>query len=254
MQGVAVCRELGLDPAKVNVHGGAVALGHPIGASGARILTTLLYALRDRGQVARRRDAVPGRRQRGRPGRGAGPDEGRGARRGHDGERDRAGLRPARPRRGPRATSSRAFLDRALATIDKSLSQARGEGEDPGRRGRDAALARIATVTDLRAPSPTPSSSSRPSSRTSRSRPRLFRELDQHHRPGDDPRLEHLLDLDHQARRGHEAPRQGHRHALHEPGAADGAGRGDPRPGDLGRDDAHRDDALRRRWARRRSR
>ena len=49
VQGVAVCRELGLDPAKVNVHGGAVALGHPIGASGARILTTLLHALRDRG-------------------------------------------------------------------------------------------------------------------------------------------------------------------------------------------------------------
>jgi acetyl-CoA C-acetyltransferase len=50
VQSVAVCRELGLDPAKVNVNGGAVALGHPIGASGARILTTLLYALRDRGQ------------------------------------------------------------------------------------------------------------------------------------------------------------------------------------------------------------
>jgi acetyl-CoA C-acetyltransferase len=40
---------LGLDPAKVNVHGGAVALGHPIGASGARILVTLLYAMADRG-------------------------------------------------------------------------------------------------------------------------------------------------------------------------------------------------------------
>jgi acetyl-CoA C-acetyltransferase len=50
VQGVAVCRELQLDPAKVNVNGGAVALGHPIGASGARILTTLLYALRNRGQ------------------------------------------------------------------------------------------------------------------------------------------------------------------------------------------------------------
>jgi acetyl-CoA C-acetyltransferase len=36
---------LGLDAAKVNVHGGAVSLGHPIGASGARILTTLLYAM-----------------------------------------------------------------------------------------------------------------------------------------------------------------------------------------------------------------
>ena len=50
VQAVAVCHELGLDLAKVNVNGGAVALGHPIGASGARILTTLLYALRDRGK------------------------------------------------------------------------------------------------------------------------------------------------------------------------------------------------------------
>ena len=52
VQAVAVTRELGLDPAKVNVHGGAVALGHPIGASGARVLTTLLYAMRRR-QVKR---------------------------------------------------------------------------------------------------------------------------------------------------------------------------------------------------------
>ena len=44
---IAVNRELGLDPNKVNVRGGAVALGHPIGASGARILTTLLHALED---------------------------------------------------------------------------------------------------------------------------------------------------------------------------------------------------------------
>ena len=47
-QAIAVIRELGIDPAKVNVNGGAVALGHPIGASGARILTTLLYAMRNR--------------------------------------------------------------------------------------------------------------------------------------------------------------------------------------------------------------
>ena len=47
-QSLAVVRELGLDPAKVNVHGGAIALGHPIGASGARVLTTLVYALRAR--------------------------------------------------------------------------------------------------------------------------------------------------------------------------------------------------------------
>jgi acetyl-CoA C-acetyltransferase len=47
-QSVAVSRELGLDLAKVNVNGGAIALGHPIGASGARVLTTLIYALRAR--------------------------------------------------------------------------------------------------------------------------------------------------------------------------------------------------------------
>jgi acetyl-CoA C-acetyltransferase len=46
---VAVFRTLGIDKDRVNVHGGAVALGHPIGASGARILTTLLYAMKDRG-------------------------------------------------------------------------------------------------------------------------------------------------------------------------------------------------------------
>ena len=49
VQAIAVMRELGIDPAKVNVHGGAVALGHPIGASGARVLTTLLFAMRRRG-------------------------------------------------------------------------------------------------------------------------------------------------------------------------------------------------------------
>lgn len=45
VQALAVMRELKMNPEKVNVHGGAVALGHPIGASGARILTTLLYGL-----------------------------------------------------------------------------------------------------------------------------------------------------------------------------------------------------------------
>jgi acetyl-CoA C-acetyltransferase len=51
VQMVAVLRELGVDPAKVNVQGGAVALGHPIGASGARVLTTLIYALRRTGRT-----------------------------------------------------------------------------------------------------------------------------------------------------------------------------------------------------------
>ena len=44
-QSVALIREMRLDPKRVNVNGGAVALGHPIGASGARILTTLLHEM-----------------------------------------------------------------------------------------------------------------------------------------------------------------------------------------------------------------
>jgi acetyl-CoA C-acetyltransferase len=48
-QSLAVGRELGLDASKINIHGGAIALGHPIGASGARILTTLVHALQARG-------------------------------------------------------------------------------------------------------------------------------------------------------------------------------------------------------------
>jgi acetyl-CoA C-acetyltransferase len=46
-QSIAVLRELGLDDSNVNINGGAIALGHPIGATGARILTTLLYAMED---------------------------------------------------------------------------------------------------------------------------------------------------------------------------------------------------------------
>jgi len=48
-QSLAVARDLKLDASRVNVRGGAVALGHPIGASGARVLTTLIYALRQQG-------------------------------------------------------------------------------------------------------------------------------------------------------------------------------------------------------------
>ena len=50
-QMVAVIKELRVDPARVNVNGGAIALGHPIGASGARVLTTLLYAMQQRGST-----------------------------------------------------------------------------------------------------------------------------------------------------------------------------------------------------------
>jgi acetyl-CoA C-acetyltransferase len=52
-QALAVGKELGWDPAKVNVNGGAIAIGHPIGASGARVLTTLLHEMA-------RRDAKKG--------------------------------------------------------------------------------------------------------------------------------------------------------------------------------------------------
>ena len=45
VQSVAILRELNLDPSKVNVNGGAVAIGHPIGASGARVLVTLIYEM-----------------------------------------------------------------------------------------------------------------------------------------------------------------------------------------------------------------
>ncbi|HEU4643088.1 MAG TPA: acetyl-CoA C-acyltransferase [Gemmatimonadaceae bacterium] len=48
-QAIACMRELALDPARVNVNGGAIALGHPLGASGARVLTTLVHELRRRG-------------------------------------------------------------------------------------------------------------------------------------------------------------------------------------------------------------
>jgi acetyl-CoA C-acetyltransferase len=48
-QSLAVCGQLGAKPDKTNVHGGAIALGHPIGASGARVLVTLLHAMERHG-------------------------------------------------------------------------------------------------------------------------------------------------------------------------------------------------------------
>ena len=61
-QAVAVIDELKLDPDLVNVNGGAIAIGHPLGCSGARITTTLLHELRRRGAAAGRRDHVHRRR------------------------------------------------------------------------------------------------------------------------------------------------------------------------------------------------
>jgi len=53
-QSIAVARELGFDMSKVNVNGGAIALGHPVGASGARIIVTLVH------EMAKRDDAKKG--------------------------------------------------------------------------------------------------------------------------------------------------------------------------------------------------
>ena len=50
-QSIAVARELGFDMSKVNVNGGAIALGHPVGASGARIIVTLLHEMQKRGDA-----------------------------------------------------------------------------------------------------------------------------------------------------------------------------------------------------------
>jgi acetyl-CoA C-acetyltransferase len=47
-QSIAVCRDLGFDASKVNVNGGAIALGHPVGASGARIIVTLIHEMKRR--------------------------------------------------------------------------------------------------------------------------------------------------------------------------------------------------------------
>ena len=71
-QMLACGKELKLDESKVNVHGGAIALGHPIGASGARVLATLRPRAAPARQAVRAGVAVPGRRQRGGDGRGAG--------------------------------------------------------------------------------------------------------------------------------------------------------------------------------------
>ena len=65
-------KDLGIPHEKINVHGGATALGHPIGASGTRILVTLINALKQKGAQARRREPVHRRRRshRGRGGAG----------------------------------------------------------------------------------------------------------------------------------------------------------------------------------------
>ena len=127
----------GLDPQKVNVRGGAVALGHPIGASGARILTTLLHAMKDREREARPRDALH-RRRRGARGRRRALRRvraGRGSCRARRRARSRRGRRRSRRRRTRTATrSARARCSSSSRRRPTRTSSARGS------RGR-AALA-----------------------------------------------------------------------------------------------------------------
>ena len=174
-------------------------------------------------------------------------------RRGHDGQRHRAGVRAGRASPCGSSTSrSRCSIARA-ATIEKSLGEVRREGQARRRPiatrrsagSRPSTDARRARRRRLR----------RRSDRRERRREarRCSRRLDAHHPARRDPRVEHVVDLDHAARRGDEAAGQSARHALHEPGAADDAGRADPRPGHVGRVDARPRRSCARRSARRRS-
>ena len=109
---------------------------------------------------------------------------------------------------------------------------------------RDAALGRLHRRAVARRPRRASTTSSRRSSRTLDAKRDVLRAARRDHAAGRHPRHQHVVDLDHAARRGDQAARQGARHALHESGAADDAGRAGPRPGDVGRDDADRDRPL----------
>ena len=147
-QSVACMDELGLDPARVNPNGGAIALGHPLGASGARLVTMLVHELAPDRRPLRPRDDVHRR--------GAGDRHGRGARRGvgvdagcsarhRPRRRDpRFGGRPDRTlggRRVRRRSARAAARDRDLSQPDRSWNAALIAASSPPSRiraGREA--------------------------------------------------------------------------------------------------------------------
>ncbi len=145
-------RDLGVDPERVNVNGGAVALGHPVGASGARLIGTLVYELRRQGGGLR-----PGRHLLGRrPGR---RDRARGRRPVID--RESSSSAPARwaaasPRWRRRPGMRVTLVDVAEEQLERGRSRpceqslarlaAKGQVDDP-----EAVLARIATADDMAA-------------------------------------------------------------------------------------------------------
>jgi acetyl-CoA C-acetyltransferase len=233
VQAVAVTRELGLDPARVNVQGGAVALGHPIGASGARILTTLLYSLKRQGKKRGIATLCLG----GGNGVAMAVDDltdsydsrslqtividsvwsrviksvASSAR--HDGQRHCAGLCAKRLRRASASTRPARPIDKARATIEKSLGKFVEKGKLTAA-DRDASLAACTAPAHRRA------------WRRGLRRRGDLRELDAKRaccpsstpsRAGRDSQHQHLVDFDHAARRGDQAAGQGARHALHEP-------------------------------------
>ncbi len=255
---IALMRVLDLDPARVNVNGGAVALGHPIGASGARVLVTLLsrdgaartcapawprlclgggnavaiaverLATMSEGDVRRAwpwsapaRWATASRRSFAAHGVAAccssivedGAGAGDGGDRGDLARRRRRRARSPRPTRRPRSARIRAS------------TEARGDHR-PCRCVVEAVVEADVKAEVFRAARRS-APPQRRSSRRTRPRSRSRR-----------------------SQRQTSATRQGHRHALHEPGAGDEARRGDPRPRDERRDDRARSSTARERSAR----
>ena len=210
---------LGLDPAKVNVWGGAVALGHPIGASGARILVTLLHALAATRQEDRRRVAVHRRRRGHRAPGGASLMSVTVQRVGVVGAGQMGrGIAQVAAQAGIDVTLVDAapdFAEKGIGKLEKTLDRLVESGKLDGG-ARDQTIARLRAV-DEHATSPTATSSSRRRPRTTSSSSSIFQSLDQVVPRRRHPRDQHVVDLDHQARRRDARARARDRHALHEP-------------------------------------
>ena len=217
-----------------------MALGHPIGASGARILTTLLHAMKQRDAKTGHGLAVPGRRERG-VGRGGGALMADpyfptvavvGA--GTMGN----GIAQTFASYGTEVRLldvNEAALERGVATVEKSLGRF-VKKEKLTQAQADEIRARLKPSTRLEDAGDAPLVV-RGRRRARRGQAGGLRGARLDHARQVDPRDEHLVDLDHRDRGLHRPRRPGDRHALHEPGAADDIGRGDPRPGDLRRHD-----------------
>ena len=229
---------LGLDPAKVNVWGGAVALGHPIGASGARILVTLLHAMAAQRREDRRRVAVHRRRRGHRAPRGAAVmtdvQQARRRRRRADGAGHRAGRGAGRARRDHRRRRARLRAGRHRQDQEARSTgwSRRASSRRPRATRRSAHLKAGGAHRDLAECDVVIEAATEKRGAQARHLQEPRRGLQGRR----DPRVEHVVDLDHEARRRVGPPRSRDRHALHEPGAADEARRDRARPADERRD------------------